>query len=317
MGYNYSKEVSEALKEIADESLQRHEAYAERRNKSQLATYDEVQDIKEHYAFLKEHKANYHNVVLNELMSTALKGVYITAVQKEHDLSATDIKLAEAMVDSFIEEQGGAKTMIRTMKGTTAFKDAIACYVEDAAEDAEEKSDEDNQDFEEVPEESKEEMLDKMEKDESVDDAVEIIASRIATAEEEFIRKNKEDKEKIDALVADINNRIEAVKSDPTTSDEVKDQTEEELKQEMGRLIHKNDYNMTTSIYEHMIRSMANTIMRDKDLREVYCTENGKISMDKTVKAGTVIYGFLEFVNTTKLVDVDKEYVTKIVSEFH
>jgi hypothetical protein len=317
MSYNYSKEACEALKEIADESMKRHEAYAERRNKNQIATYDEVQDIKEHYAFLKEHKENYHNVVLNELMNTALNAVYISALQKEHELSATDIKLAESMVGKFVEEQGGAKAMIRSMKGTTAFKDAIACYVEDAAEEAEDKSDEDDKDFEEVPEESKEEMLDKMEKDDSVDDAVEIIASRIATAEEEFIKKNKEDKDKIDALAADINNRIEAVKADPTVSDEVKDQTEEELKQEMGRLIHKNDYNMTTSIYEHMIRSMANTIMRDRTLREVYCTENGKISMDKTVKAGTVIYGFLEFVNTTKLVNVDKDYVVKIVSEFH
>ena len=34
MGYNYSKEVSEALKEIADESLKRQEAYLQQNENS-------------------------------------------------------------------------------------------------------------------------------------------------------------------------------------------------------------------------------------------------------------------------------------------
>jgi hypothetical protein len=255
----------------------------------------------------------YHHKVLNEMMGTALKAIYISSLQKEHELTEADTKFAENMVDRFINEQGGAKAMMRRMQGTTYVKDLIVKLVEDAAEDAEEKASEEEKEFDEVPEDSKEEMLDKMEKEDSVDDAVEMIASRIATAEEEFIQKNKEDKEKIEQIISNINQRIDAVKADATTSDEVKDATEEELNQEMARMIRDMDYRRSTPIYEFMMKKIGYNIMKDKDLRTVYCTENGKIDMGKAIVTGTVMYGFLEFVNTLKLETVDEAYVQKIV----
>lgn len=312
----YRRGVANVLNEIAQEAQLREQKRKEARTKGAIQNYNDIVDIKEHYAFLKDRKINYHNKVLNEMMGTALKAVYISALQKEHVLSESDIKLAESLVDNFIQENGGAKTMLRKMDNTTYFQNTLVRLVEDGAEEAEASAEEEEQDFEEVPEESKEEMLDKMEKDDSVDDAVEMIASRIANAEEEFIQKNKEDKEKIEAIVADINQRIDAVKADPTTSDEVKEEEEEQLNQEMAYKIRSIDQRRSTPIYEHMMKTVASHIIKDKDLRQVYCAENGKVKMDRAITTGTVIYGFLEFVNTTKLAKVDEAYVEKVIAEF-
>lgn len=316
MSESYRKGVQNVLNEIAAEAQARQELRESTRTKSAIQSYDDIRDLKEHYAFVKEQKIKYHNTVLTEMLETALNAVYISALQKEHVLSESDLRLAEKLVSNLIQEKGGAKAMLRSMDNTTFFNNTIVRLVEDAAEEAEAEADEEQQDFEEVPDESKEEMLDKMEKDESVDDAVEMIASRIANAEEEFIQKNKEDKEKIESIVADINQRIEAVKADPTTDEEVKTEEEEQLNQEMAYKIRSLDQRRSTPIYEHMMKSIASYIIKDKDLREVYCAENGKVQIDRAITTGTVIYGFLEFVNTTKLVKVDEAYVEKIVKEF-
>ncbi len=316
MSESYRRGVQNVLNEIAKETQAREELRENARNKSAIQSYEDIRDIKEHYAFVKEQKVKYHNTVLTEMLGTALKAVYISALQKEHSLTESDIKLAESLVDNLIQEKGGAKAMLRSMDNTTYFQNTIVKLVEDAAEEAEASADEEEKDFEEVPEESKEEMLDKMEKEDSVDDAVEMIASRIANAEEEFIQKNKEDKEKIEAIVADINQRIDAVKADPTTSDEVKEEEEDQLNQEMAYKIRSFDNKRSIPIYEHMMKSVASYIIKDKDLREVYCAENGKVKIDRAITTGTVIYGFLEFVNTTKLVKVNEEYVEKVIAEF-
>lgn len=315
--YNYRREAVAALKEIADESQKRTEVKEQAARREFEQTREDVMSIKEHAAFLKERKEQYHHKVLNEMMGTALKAIYISAIQKDHSLTESDIHLAENMVDRFVKEHGGASTMIRSMQGTTYVKDFITGIVEDAAEEAEANATDEEKEFEEVPEEPREEMLDKMEKEDSVDSAVEMIASRIATAEEEFIKKNKEDREKIEAIVADVNQRIEAVKADPTTSDEVKAEEEEDLTQEMTRMIRDLDYRRSTPIYEFMMKSIGASIMKDKDLREVYCVENGKIDMDMAITTGTVLYGFLEFVNTLQLEKIDINYIKDIVTNFN
>jgi len=182
--------------------------------------------------------------------------------------------------------------------------------VDKSEEEIEDTGDTTQQDAEEVPEENKEEMLDKMENEEDVDSAVEIIANRIANAEEEFVKKNAEDKEKIEQIVQNVNDRIEAVKSDVTTDDETKAEEEEDLQQEATRMIKDIELKPSMTLFERMVRESVTDILKDDDLKAMYTNyENGKIDLGRVVGNVACIYGFLEFCNTTQIKKIDEQYI--------
>ena len=88
---------------------------------------------------------------------------------------------------------------------------------------------------------SKEDMFEKLENDETVDSAVSIIAKRIADAEAEFIKRNAEDKAKIEKIADKIDERIQAV-NQSDKPEEVKDQEKDEDDSHSGTInVYEDD----------------------------------------------------------------------------
>ena len=164
-----------------------------------------------------------------------------------------------------------------------------------------------------IPTETKEEMLDKLEKEEDTDTAIDIIAQRISKAEEEFIKKNAQDKQKIEDIVDNINDRINGAKADPNNSDEDVEEIEQEAAIEMKRKISKIRDDRPHTVFEMMVRQLSEGIMSDQTLMEDYCDTNGKINMETVVEVTKCVYGFLEFVNTVQLEKVDEAYIKHVI----
>ena len=162
--------------------------------------------------------------------------------------------------------------------------------------------------------ETKEEMLDKLEQEEDTDTAIDIIAQRISKAEEEFIKKNAQDKQKIEDIVDNINDRINGAKADPNNSDEDVEEIEQEAAIEMKRKISKIRDDRPHTVFEMMVRQLSEGILNDTGaINEEYTDENGKINMDTVVEVAKCVYGFLEFVNTCQLERVDEAYVKHVI----
>lgn len=162
--------------------------------------------------------------------------------------------------------------------------------------------------------ETKEEMLDKLEQEEDTDTAIDIIAQRISKAEEEFIKKNAQDKQRIEDIVDDINDRINGAKADPNNSDEDVEEIEQEAAIEMKRKISKIRDDRPHTIFEMMVRQLSEGILNDAGaINEEYTDENGKINMDTVVEVAKCVYGFLEFVNTCQLERVDEAYIKHVI----
>ena len=183
------------------------------------------------------------------------------------------------------------------------------------AEEAEEESDDDDVDAEEVPSNVKDDMFDKLEKEDDVNDAVQVISDRIAAAEEEFIKKNAEDKKKIEDIVNDINDRIQAVKDDVTKDEETKEDIEESYELEKKRKVNFIYENRTHTLFDHMIHETSKSICKDAKLKDIY-SENGTIDIERVVKSCKCMYGFLEFVNTLQLEKVNEAYIAEVIKEF-
>lgn len=162
--------------------------------------------------------------------------------------------------------------------------------------------------------ETKEEMLDKLEQEEDTDTAIDIIAQRISKAEEEFIKKNAQDKQRIEDIVDDINDRINGAKADPNNSDEDVEEIEQEAAIEMKRKISKIRDDRPHTVFEMMVRQLSQGILNDAGaINEEYTDENGKINMDTVVEVAKCVYGFLEFVNTCQLERVDEAYIKHVI----
>ena len=307
------KESTAAINEITEETNKKLNEAAEKREALANEAGVERDLLVENRAFLRDRASMYHEALTEKLLCTALKGIYISALEETTDMSADDYKLAENMVEKFVKENG-AFTLLRKMEGKTYLLDFIKEAVEDAVEDAEDKADDVDRETEEVPAEVKDDMFNKLENEDDVNNAVQVISNRIAAAEEEFIKKNAEDKQKIEDIVNDINDRIQAVEDDVTKDEETKEDIEEGYRIEMNRKVNHIYENRSHSLFDHMVHETAMGISKDATLKDIY-SESGKIDMGKVVSSCKCMYGFLEFVNTIQLDKVDVDYIHKVVKE--
>lgn len=312
--YNPIREAVEAIKEIEDARIAKEQEAREKAIKESREMYDEIQSLREHRYDLRRIRDKYKDHVKTELLEMAFNSVYITAISRATVLTEANEALCKSLMSNFIQEQGGATNIMRNMKDKTYFLEIVRSIVEEAEEDAEEKADQDDVDMNKVPDESKEEMMDKLEKEDDVDTAVSMIADRIASAEEEFIKKNAEDKEKIEDIVNGINDRIAAVKADPEMDDETKEDIQEEQTILCKRKISDVYNNRPHTVFEHMLHTLTESVMKDDEIKGIYLEEaTGKPDMDKLVETTICMYGLLEFANTTGLVKVDESYIKKII----
>ena len=69
----------------------------------------------------------------------------------------------------------------------------------------------------------------------------------------------------------------------------------------------------TSSIIFQRIKP-SKDIMKDKDIRQQYMTEDNHINMERIVNESTVIYTVLEELNSLQMVDVDAKYIKNMIN---
>lgn len=301
-------------------SLEKNKEYEEKQKNKIQKMLDESTALRnkvEYYTTLRDtNRKNFDTFqedVKNDLVGTVLKGIYMTALTETMTLTDTTKIIGEHLVDKYVKENG-ADVILRNMNGKTYLLDTLKNIVEEAEEEVMDKATPEDPESQEVPEETKEKMFDKMEKEEDVDNAVEIIAQRISNAEEEFIKKNAEDKQKIQDIIDNINTRLQAAKEDPSNSDEDVKEIEHEMSLEYNRKIEDIRESRAHSVFEVMIREFSDTIMRTKEGKEDYMEESGNLNMDAIVDSTKCIYGFLEFLNTVGLEKIDAQYIKETLN---
>lgn len=161
--------------------------------------------------------------------------------------------------------------------------------------------------------ESNGKIFDELEKEEDVQKAVDLIRTRVADAEETFIKNNAEDKKKIDELLNKISNNVKAVE---TLGDKDKTKTDiaTESVRECRRKINEVYHNKSLTVFAKMTSILTENILKDNNTRDYYITENGSLDTDFAVQSAKVMYGFLETLNTLQLEKVDEKYIAEILN---
>lgn len=161
--------------------------------------------------------------------------------------------------------------------------------------------------------ENKGKIFDDLENEDDVQKAIELIRTRVADAEETFIRNNAEDKKKIDELLNKISTNVKTVET-MAEKDPKKAQVATEAVRECKRKINDVYKEKSFTVFGKMASILTENIVKDDAIRESYTTEDGTLDIDLAVESAKVMYGFLETLNTIQIEKVDEKYIANIIN---
>ena len=136
------------------------------------------------------------------------------------------------------------------------------------------------------------------------------IAERVCKATEEFVQNNINDKLDMEELATKTKEKIDATSAS-------KEESETAIKQEYANIYQRKvsdiayGLNRKKNIYEQMVNNAAKSIIKNDELKEAFVTEGGKLDVNKITDKVTVMYTFMEMLNTAKIRDVDTSYISE------
>ncbi len=164
-------------------------------------------------------------------------------------------------------------------------------------------------------------MMDELENEKEIKDAVELIRTRVADAEEAFIKRNQEDKQKIDDLLSKISKNVATVEKISSEEGEGSKEAESAKKtMEESTLMYKKQIinireNKPMSIFEKMTRDISESIIKDPRKVNMFINEStGTPDFGLITETSKVMYGFLETLNTLQLESVNSKYILNIIN---
>lgn len=159
-------------------------------------------------------------------------------------------------------------------------------------------------------------LFDELDKEDDVKKAIELIRTRVADAEETFIRNNAEDKKKIDELINKISTNVKAVE-DLNGKDEAKAEVAKESVRYEKKRIDAIRENRPLTVFEKMTRIIGKNVVKEsvdsKIVKETYFSEDGSLDMTSVVETARVMYGFLETINTLQIEKTGTKYIANII----
>lgn len=236
------------------------------------------------------------------LLSECVYSLMDRAIGYQHDKVRADV-IKRNLVNNFIEEQG-VDTLLSRFRTESFLLSEYARIVNKYTSIIVEKCDKENADSFIVDQEDKDSFFDELDM-EDADEVATAIKIRVSDSVDQFIDSNIKQKEELKEILTKSKEKIEASKSE-----EVKESYNILAKKRMTDIREKK----VTNIFESMVFSLAEAAMKNEELKSIY-TVNGKLDMDSIVENCTIMYSFLETINSAKMVKVDESYIKNVLKE--
>lgn len=137
------------------------------------------------------------------------------------------------------------------------------------------------------------------------DDVISTIRSRVSDATQEFIDQNIMDRMEIESILRSISNKMSG-----TTDEEVQEAYNCLGKQKLHSIDKKE-----CNVYGAMVKALTESVILNESLQSMYM-QNNKLDLDTIFENCEIAYTFLELINTTKMVNVDEEYIANVIKGF-
>lgn len=251
----------------------------------------------------------------DDILETFLfEGLYMTLDKSIAGHSHVYMKpLMRALVKGYINESGGAYQLLEKMRTKTLFLSEMNRIVNKYANQAITEADLNNEVEDCISDEIKQSFYDELNTTE-IEDVTKEIRARVSDSVSQFIADNTEKKHEIEQIIVDNNKAKEELtqnlmNDEDAPVDEIKESYDSTTNRKISSIKNKK-----RTILAHFVEGVCKSTMRNQKLFNESSTD-GKLDMDKVMdKAGTM-YTFLEMLNTTKLEEVNTEYLKKVIED--
>lgn len=251
---------------------------------------------------------DYKNNVKKILIKKALMELCTRSI---HNINKRERLICENLVESYINDVGTA-VLLKNMKFSRSkmlrnLRESIDNYYTIITEGST-ASDENTQTISNT---NVENFWADIDKSEDIDDITNLIRMRVSNAEEEFINKNQEDKNRIKTVLNQTASRIQNAKE--TDNEEYADEVEESATRLAKNKIYQIQHEGNRNIFDKMVRKFSKAVLTNDKLKAEYLSESHKLDIGKILESVRCIYTLLETVSTIKLENVDAQYIKETI----
>lgn len=282
------------------------EAVNEELKKQSLENYNIMQSMREAHEKKLNEFYKYKDFVKKFILTEFMHRLFIESTK---NISHTSRARSKALIEAYIMENGIDKIYTTMKHSNTLFlTDAHKKFMTFYENETNNAVPDDEMTYT-ISRDNVSKVLSDIFETEDVEEITNTIRMRVANAEEEFIVKNQTDKANIDSIIANTRQRVEDAKSQ--TDNEYLDSEEvatEEATIAKRKISDINSYG-SKNIFHKMVTNFSEAVIKDPELRTEYSESNGRLDMVSIVETVRDMYTMLEMLSTTKLENVDDQYI--------
>ena len=219
---------------------------------------------------------------------------------------------SKSLVCGYVAESGADDILLR-IKNKSLLLSELADCINTAYERIMEDVDPEDENTFEVDASEMDNFFDDLDMD-NFDDVSSLIKTRVNTASAAFVQKNINDKIDLNDSMRETKEKIANLKQDVRQSDEDFEQVKESYMNINRRRASKIS-ERPRSLYEQMVYTVTESVLKNDDLRENFSDNNDKLNMDKIIENVNVMYTFLEMINTLKIENINEEYINNVLED--
>lgn len=289
-----------AISNYNDKMSVKESAHNRDENKEMVleGTMNRENGLKKYQSFVED--------VKNGLVVEALYKVFSEAVSEEIKSDLSNRNVMRAIVNQYVHENDYSSIMNKMRSASVPMNNMYNAIVESSKVILENVDKADANTFK-ITSDMKDEFFKQLDYSDSaaISDA---INARVADAMTDFITANSKDHEDITNALKKAQEKIDdTVESDNTS---IAESYNIIAKREISKINAR-----PKSILHSMVSAMCESVITHPEMHSEFMNE-GNIDMDKVVTRTTIMYTFMEMLNTAKLDKVDENTIKSMIKSF-
>lgn len=253
---------------------------------------------KEYTTFIENARDYFLSEAINKILQESL----------DEETSDENRMYGKALVEGFVKENGSRKLLSEFARGSLLLA-GIAEAVNDSHKKVIHGCAENSKCFK-ISRTINDDFFDKLIglSDKKI---TEKINERVCNALEDYVQTNVNDKLDLEELAEKTKEKIENIKA---KNEEDKEKMVKEFTMQYNKQAAaiKQRTNRKIGIFEQLMNSTTKGILSDQSILESFTTESGMLDVSKVKEKVTVMYTFLEMVNTTNMTKINETYLQNI-----
>lgn len=245
---------------------------------------------------------SFSETVRNVLVTEALYKIYKESVPEQYKSDSSNISVMRAIVNDYVQEHGYDYILNRMKTASIAMCETYRVITKNIKSILEEVDKTDPNTFVVTPA-MRDEFFNQLDysNDEEISKA---INSRVSDAMQDFVNANTKDHDNITSALKDAQDKIA---ESPEEDTDLREHYEMKGKRQVAEI-----RNAPKGLLHGMVSAMCESVLKNDSLHNEFMTE-GHLDIGKITSRVSLMYTFLEMLNTTRLETITENYLSDII----